>query len=85
MSTHKTGPLPSSVVTQEYQQGWQEGQRERDELKRQLNAQRTVIDGLVGALDMVLPLAEAYLKSAPTHPDNAKLETARLALAEGKR
>ena len=40
---------------------------------------------LLEALQMVLPLAEAYLKGAPSHPDTAKLETARAAIeaAEG--
>lgn len=33
------------------------------------------------AIAMILPLAEGYLKQAPTHPDNAKLETARGVLA----
>lgn len=28
----------------------------------------------------LLPIAEAYLKQAPAHPDNAKLEDARAAL-----
>jgi hypothetical protein len=41
---------------------------------------------LLEALRDILPLAEAYLKSAPTHSDNAKLEDARAAIAkaEGK-
>lgn len=34
------------------------------------------------ALRDVLPLAEAYLKDAPAHPDQAKLETARALLNE---
>ena len=32
------------------------------------------------ALSDLLPLAESYLASAPSHPDNAKLETARALL-----
>lgn len=32
---------------------------------------------LTKCLRDVLPLAEAYLKDAPAHPDNAKLEEAR--------
>jgi hypothetical protein len=42
---------------------------------------------MLEALKEVLPLAEAYLKSAPGHPDNAKLEDARAAIraAEGKK
>lgn len=39
---------------------------------------------LYDALLMVLPLAEEYLKSAPSHPDNAKLETARAALSSAQ-
>ena len=35
---------------------------------------------LCEALVMVLPLAEDYLKKAPTHPDHAKLETAYAAI-----
>ena len=31
----------------------------------------------------ILPLAEAYLKSTPLHPDNAKVETARALLRFG--
>src|SRR5712672_3828917 len=41
---------------------------------RQTEAER---DALHEALEWVLPLAKEYLKNAPTHPDNAKLETAR--------
>lgn len=37
---------------------------------------------LRAALKMLLPLAESYLKDAPSSPDNAKLETARGALAK---
>lgn len=40
---------------------------------------------LLESLRLVLPLAERYLKSAPTHPDNAKLETARAALVKAER
>lgn len=36
---------------------------------------------LLEALEMILPLAEAYLSGAPSHPDNAKLETARAIIA----
>lgn len=39
---------------------------------------------LTDSLAMILPLAEAYLQSAPSHPDNAKLETARGALADAR-
>ena len=39
-------------------------------------------DEALEALRAILPLAEAYLKGAPTHPDNAKLEDAR-ALVRG--
>lgn len=35
---------------------------------------------LLGSLREILPLAEAYLKSAPGHPDNARLEDARAAI-----
>lgn len=35
------------------------------------------------ALREILPLAERYLQSAPGHPDNAKLETARALLING--
>lgn len=35
---------------------------------------------LLDALTAILPLAEAYLKSAPSHPDNAKIEDARAAI-----
>lgn len=34
------------------------------------------------ALRLVLPLAKAYLKSAPTHPDNGKIADATDALAQ---
>jgi hypothetical protein len=37
------------------------------------------------ALKMILPLAESYLKSAPSHPDNAKLETARAAIIQAEK
>lgn len=40
---------------------------------------------LIAAIDSLrdlLPLAEDYLKAAPGHPDNAKLETARAILKE---
>lgn len=37
-------------------------------------------DDLVDCIRDLLPMAEAYLKSAPSHPDNAKLETARAIL-----
>jgi hypothetical protein len=43
-------------------------------------ALREVLE-LRSALAALLPLAEAYLRSAPTHPDNAKLEDARALLA----
>jgi hypothetical protein len=33
------------------------------------------------ALGWLLPMAEAYLQGAPSHPDHAKLETARALLA----
>jgi len=33
------------------------------------------------AIAWLLPLASAYLRSAPSHPDHAKLETARALLA----
>lgn len=35
---------------------------------------------LLEALRDMLPLAEAYLRGAPTHPDNARLEDARDAI-----
>lgn len=35
---------------------------------------------LCDAVGMLLPMAEAFLAGAPTHPDNAKLESARAAL-----
>lgn len=38
-------------------------------------------DKLRDALESILPLAEDFLCSAPSHPDNAKLESARAALA----
>ena len=41
-------------------------------------------DDLISALGKLLPLAEAYLRSAPTHPDNAKLEDARAVLAKAR-
>lgn len=44
--------------------------KDRDQYLRERNR-------LASALRDVLPLAEAYLKNAPTDPDNAKLETAR--------
>lgn len=37
------------------------------------------------ALEQILPLATDFLSSAPSHPDNAKLETARAALATTRR
>lgn len=40
---------------------------------------------LRSALQLVLPLAEAYLRSAPTHSDNAKLQDARDALDKVRR
>jgi hypothetical protein len=40
---------------------------------------------LLIALRMILPLAEAYMKGAPTHADNAKLEDARAALVKAAR
>lgn len=36
---------------------------------------------LLAACKMLLPMAESYLRSAPSHPDNAKLEDARAAIA----
>jgi hypothetical protein len=39
---------------------------------------------LLNALELVLPLAERYLSSAPSHPDNAKLETARGAITKAR-
>lgn len=36
------------------------------------------------ALRWVLPLAESYLAKAPGHPDNAKLESARAAIAKAE-
>jgi hypothetical protein len=40
------------------------------------------LDMLRAALKAILPLAEGYLRrSAPSHPDNAKLEDARAALS----
>jgi hypothetical protein len=36
------------------------------------------------ALKLILPLAEAYLAQAPSHPDHAKLESARAAIAQAK-
>ena len=39
---------------------------------------------LLAALDTVLPMAAAYLKSAPSHPDNAKLEDARAAIRQAR-
>ena len=46
-------------------------------LDRQHTALRGEADALRAALRDILPLAEDYLKKAPSHPDNAKLETAR--------
>jgi hypothetical protein len=42
---------------------------------------------LLRSLNEVLPLAEDYLKSAPSHPDNGKLMDAKdaIAKAEGKK
>lgn len=51
-----------------------------NEISIQMQEQRELIGYLRGALGDILPLAEAYLKSAPGHPDNAKLETARALL-----
>lgn len=45
-----------------------------------LEKNEATINALVEALAYILPLAEAYLRHAPTHPDNTKLETARAAL-----
>ena len=39
---------------------------------------------LLAALRYMLPLAEAYLSGAPSHPDNAKLEDARAAIRKAK-
>lgn len=39
---------------------------------------------LYDSLVEILPLAEAYLKAAPTHPDHAKLEDARAAIASAE-
>lgn len=39
-------------------------------------------DELLAALKDILPMAEAYLKSAPSHPDHSKLETARAAISK---
>lgn len=39
---------------------------------------------LYESLAALLPLAEAYLSSAPSHPDNGKLEDARAALAKAE-
>lgn len=52
-------------------------QRALDEIGVQMQEQRELITYLRDALADLLPLAESYLKSAPEHPDNAKLETAR--------
>lgn len=40
---------------------------------------------LLAALRTILPLAESYLKGAPGHSDNAKLEDARAALVKAVR
>ena len=40
---------------------------------------------LLAALELVLPLAEEYLKKAQGHPDNAKLETARGAIVKARK
>lgn len=49
-----------------------------------LMAASPTLMGLVEALTEILPLAEEYLKSAPSHPDNAKLEDARAAIAKAE-
>jgi hypothetical protein len=36
---------------------------------------------LLAACKALLPIAEAYLQHAPSHPDNAKLEDVRAAIA----
>lgn len=51
-----------------------------DEISIQMQEQRELIESLRGSLADLLPLAESYLKSAPSHPDNAKLEDARALL-----
>jgi hypothetical protein len=47
---------------------------------------RDAAEDMLAALKLILPLAEEYLSSAPSHPDNAKLEDARAAIrkAEGR-
>jgi len=65
-------------------QGQQGGGDERPKYVRPddvLAAHVRTIRQLREALEMLLPLAEAFLSSAPSHPDNAKLEQARLAIA----
>jgi hypothetical protein len=36
------------------------------------------------ALEWLLPIAETYLRLAPNHPDNAKVESARFALRKAR-
>lgn len=39
---------------------------------------------LLEALENLLPMAEKFLRNAPSHPDNAMLEDARAAIAKAK-
>ncbi len=80
------GPLTVSVS------GYSIGEMRSDLSKGQdvLDFTRLIIravnahDDLISALGELLPLAEAYLRSAPTHPDNAKLEDARAVLTKAR-
>lgn len=80
MTTHtpEMEEAPGYLMTEGEHQLMREEDEDR-ELK--LTRQR---DELLSALSMVLPLAEAYLRKAPDHPDNAKLETARAAIAKAQ-
>jgi len=49
----------------------------KDELLDEAEEAHVINARLRGALADLLPLAEQYLWNAPSHPDNAKLETAR--------
>jgi hypothetical protein len=54
------------------------------EVKAMVRHAKIGVPSLLEALEMVLPLAEAYLAEAPSHPDQAKLESARAAIVAAK-
>lgn len=87
MSRYTNGPwvaVPGNGISIESESGFvvavvHRGVKTHDEFTANAQLLATAPE-LLQSVEWLLPLAEAYLKAAPTHPDNAKLESARAAV-----